>query len=99
MVNNSPLIVICGPTASGKTLLAIELAEKFGGEIICADSRTVYRGMDIGTAKPTSTERVRVPHWGLDLVNPGDRFSSSDFKKYTLEQIDEIRCRGKIPFL
>ena len=61
-----PLVVIVGPTASGKTALAIKLAKQFGGEIICADSRTVYRGMDIGTAKPTEEERKAVPHWGLD---------------------------------
>ena len=75
-----PLIVIAGPTASGKTALAIKLAKKFGGEIICADSRTVYRGMDVGTAKPTAEEQAGVPHWGLDLVEPGERFTAADFK-------------------
>jgi len=99
MTTSKPLIVIVGPTASGKTSLAIELAEKFGGEIICADSRTVYRGMDIGTAKPTGTDIARAPHWGLDLVDPGEYFSVAYFKKYALEKIDEIRGRGKIPFL
>lgn len=94
-----PLIVVVGPTASGKTSLAIDLAEQFNGEIICADSRTVYRGMDIGTAKPTADERVRVPHWGLDLVNPGERFTAADFKKYTDQKIKEIRSRGHVPFL
>lgn len=94
-----PLVVIVGPTASGKTSLAIELAEKFGGEIICADSRTIYKGMDIGTAKPTADERARVPHWGLDLVEPGDYFSAADFKQYAYQKIDEIRERGHVPFL
>lgn len=94
-----PLIVIVGPTASGKTGLAIELAAFFGGEIICADSRTVYKEMDIGTAKPTNEERERVPHWGLDLVLPGERFTAADFKRYAEEKIEEIRSRGKIPFL
>jgi tRNA dimethylallyltransferase len=94
-----PLVVIVGPTASGKTGLAIELAEKFGGEIICADSRTVYKGMDIGTAKPTAEEQAKVPHWGLDLVEPGERFSAADFKIYAVQKIDEIRTRGNIPFL
>lgn len=94
-----PLVVIVGPTASGKTSLAIELAEKFGGEIICADSRTIYRGMDIGTAKPSTEERARVPHWGLDLVNPGERFTAADFKHYADEKIEEIRVRGHVPFL
>lgn len=94
-----PLVIIVGPTASGKTALAIELAERYGGEIICADSRTVYVGMDIGTAKPTAEERARVPHWGLDLVEPGERFTAADFKRYAEAKIAEIRARGRIPFL
>lgn len=94
-----PLVVIVGPTASGKTSLAIELAEAYGGEIICADSRTIYRYMDIGTAKPTASEQARVTHWGIDLVNPGEYFSVADFKQYALGKISEIRARGHIPFL
>lgn len=94
-----PLVVIVGPTASGKTALAVELAQKFDGEIICADSRTVYKGMDIGTAKPTHEERSRVPHWGLDLVEPGERFTASDFQVYANQKIQEIRARRKVPFL
>jgi tRNA dimethylallyltransferase len=94
-----PLVVIAGPTASGKTSLAIELAERFGGEIICADSRTIYRGMDIGTAKPTKEERSRVPHWGLDLIDPNERFTAADFKQYADTKIGEVRARGRIPFL
>lgn len=94
-----PLIVIVGPTASGKTAIAVELAKKFGGEIICADSRTIYKGMDIGTAKPTQEERSTVPHWGLDLIEPGQRFTAADFKKYAMTKIGEIRSRGHIPFL
>ena len=94
-----PLIVIAGPTASGKTALAIKLAKKFGGEIICADSRTVYRGMDVGTAKPTAEEQAGVPHWGLDLVEPGERFTAADFKAYAEQKIAEIRERGHVPFL
>jgi tRNA dimethylallyltransferase len=97
--NDKPLIVIAGPTASGKTSLAIELAKKFGGEIICADSRTIYKGLDIGTAKPSKSEQAEIPHWGLDLVEPGEYFSVSDFKKYALDKIKEIISRGKIPFL
>ncbi len=95
----SPLIVITGPTASGKTGLAIELAKQYGGEIICADSRTVYKGMDIGTAKPTLEEREAVVHWGLDLVEPGVMFSAADFKAYADDKIADIRSRGKVPFL
>ena len=87
----TPLIVITGPT--------IKLAKKFGGEIICADSRTVYRDMDIGTAKPTLMERQGVAHWGLDLVEPGQLFSAADFKEYATKKIAEIRDRGNIPFL
>ena len=94
-----PLIVIVGPTASGKTSLAIQLAKKYRGEIICADSRTVYRGMNIGTAKPSLEEQQEVSHWGLDLVDPGDPFSVSQFKGYTRQKIKEIRSRGNIPFL
>ena len=94
-----PLIVIVGPTASGKTSLAIQLAKKYRGEIICADSRTVYRGMNIGTAKPSLGEQQGVPHWGLDLVDPGDSFSVLQFKDYACQKIKEIRSRGNIPFL
>lgn len=96
---DKPLVVIVGPTASGKTALAVELARQYGGEIICADSRTVYKGMDIGTAKPTAQERALVPHWGLDLVEPGERFTAADFKKYAEQKIAEIRSRGHVPFL
>ncbi len=94
-----PLVVIVGPTASGKTALAIEVAKRFDGEIICADSRTIYKGMDIGTAKPTPQERQGVIHWGLDLVEPGERFTAADFKKYAIEKIAEIRARGHLPIM
>lgn len=98
-VKELPLIVIVGPTASGKTALAIEVAKRFGGEVICADSRTIYKGMDIGTAKPTLAEQAVVPHWGIDLVEPGCRFTVSDFKDYALKKISEIRSRGRLPVL
>lgn len=94
-----PLIVIVGPTASGKTALAVDFAREFGGEIICADSRTIYKGMDIGTAKPTIEEQEAVPHWGLDLVVPGQSFTAADFQQYALEKIKDIRSRKKVPFL
>lgn len=94
-----PLVVIVGPTASGKTTLAIELAKKYDGEIICADSRTIYKYMDIGTAKPTMAERTVVPHWGLDLVEPGERFTAANFKEYASQKISEIRGRRHVPFL
>lgn len=95
----APLIVITGPTASGKTGLALALAERCGGEIICADSRTIYKGMDIGTAKPTREEQSRVPHHLLDVVEPGDTFTVKDFQAHADETIKDIRRRGKVPFL
>lgn len=95
----APLIVITGPTASGKSGLAMELAEKFGGEIVCADSRTIYKGMDIGTAKPTQEERERVPHHLLDVVEPGEKYTVVDFQHQAYQAIRDIRGRGKIPFL
>jgi tRNA dimethylallyltransferase len=98
-IDTSPLVVIVGPTASGKTALAIELAEKVDGEIICADSRTIYKDMDVGTAKPTNEERARIPHWGLDIVEPGERYTAADFKHYAEQKIAEIRARGHVPFL
>jgi tRNA dimethylallyltransferase len=94
-----PLVVITGPTASGKSGIAIELAEQYAGEIICADSRTIYKGMDIGTAKPSKADQARVPHWGLDLIAPNEPFSAADFKTYAVQKIAEIRARGHIPFL
>ena len=94
-----PLVVIVGPTASGKTALAIRLAKRYDGEVICADSRTVYRDMDIGTAKPTPEEQAEVPHWGLDMVDPGQRFTAADFKQYALRKVAEIKARGRIPFI
>lgn len=94
-----PLIVILGPTASGKTGYAIRLAQLIGGEIICADSRTVYRGMDVGTAKPTKHEREMVPHWAIDLVEPNQRFTLYDFQRYAQTKIGEIRECGHVPML
>ena len=96
---NLPLIVIAGPTASGKTSLAIDLALRYNGEIICADSRTIYKYMNIGTAKPTAREQRGVPHWGLDLVEPGEPYSAAQFKEYATQKIAEIRERGHVPFL
>lgn len=94
-----PLVVIVGPTASGKTSLAIDLAKKYNGEIISADSRAVYRGIDIGTAKPTKSQRKKVPHWGLDLVDPDKKYTVVDFKQYVTDKIRDIRSRGGVPFL
>jgi len=98
-LTEAPLVVIVGPTASGKTALAVDLAKRFNGEIIAADSRTIYKEMNIGTAKPTVEEQQGVPHWGLDLVEPGQAFSASDFQSYGTHKIAEIRDRGHVPFL
>ena len=92
-------IIILGPTGSGKTGVSIEIAKKIGGEIISADSRAIYKGMDIGTAKPTKDEMDGIPHYGLDLVKPGERFTVADWKQYALEKIDDIKARGKVPII
>ena len=94
-----PLIAIVGPTASGKTGLAITIAKKYNGEIIAADSRTIYRHLDLGTAKPTILEQQTVPHWGLDLVEPDERYSAAHFQRYAASTIDAIRGRGHVPLL
>ncbi len=99
MATTPSLIAIVGPTASGKTSLALSVAERYNGEIICADSRTIYSHMDIGTAKPTESERKQVVHWGLDLVSPDDSFNVSDFKKYADKAIQDIQQRGKLPII
>lgn len=94
-----PLIVIVGQTASGKTAASIEIAEKFRGEIICADSRTVYRHMDIGTAKPTKAEQNMIPHHLIDVVEPNQGFSVAEFKRLSEKCIQEINDRGKVPIV
>jgi tRNA dimethylallyltransferase len=93
------VIAIVGPTASGKTALAVDLAQKYNGEIISADSRAIYKYMDIGTAKPTLEEQAAVPHHGLDLVEPNERFTVYDFQAYALEKITDIESRCKQPFV
>jgi tRNA dimethylallyltransferase len=94
-----PLVVIVGPTASGKSSTAMQIAQAFNGEIICADSRTIYKHMDIGTTKPTVEDQTLVPHWGLDLVEPGEVFTAADFKQYALAKVQEIRQRGHLPIM
>lgn len=98
-ISNTPTIVIVGPTASGKTALSIDLAQKYNGEVISADSRAIYRHMDIGTAKSTPVEQSKVRHWGIDLVEPDERFTAFDFKLYAIDKINNIKSRGKTPFL
>ena len=93
------LVAIVGPTGIGKTRLALTLAKKFHGEIISADSRQVYRYMDIGTAKPTPEELASVPHHLIDVVNPDEEFNLAIFQQKTYEAIENINNRGKLPFL
>ena len=99
MSSTSSLIVILGPTASGKSALAMDLAQKFSGELICADSRTVYRGMDIGTAKPTAQDRETVTHYGLDLIDPGQSYSAAQFKAMANKAIQDIASKGRLPII
>jgi tRNA dimethylallyltransferase len=93
------VVAIVGPTASGKTALSIEVATRIGGEIISMDSRQIYRGMDIGTAKASTAQRARVPHHGLDLVDPDERFSAGRFARWARARIEEISRRGAVPML
>ena len=95
----TPLIVIVGETASGKTAMGIKLAKKFNGEIICADSRTVYKGMDIGTAKPTKVEQDDIPHHLLDVVEPNEKYNAARFQEDANRLINEITERKKLPII
>lgn len=93
------LVVIVGPTAVGKTEFAIQIAEKLDGEIISADSRLLYRGMDIGTAKPSLEERRGIPHHLMDVAEPDEVWSVAKYQQEVLRAIEEINARGKLPFL
>ena len=93
------MLIVAGPTASGKTGLAIELARLLDGEIVGADSRQIYRGLDIGTAKPTSEERAQARHHLLDVVSPEESYSAGRFVREAEEALDEIIGRGKTPIV
>lgn len=93
------LVVLLGPTASGKTETAIHLARKINGEIISADSRQLYRGMDIGTAKPAKEQQKEIPHHLIDIVNPDEDFTVHDFREMAREKIRDIQIRKKIPLV
>lgn len=94
-----PLVVVLGPTASGKTGLGIALAQRFGGEIVSADSRQIYRRMDIGTAKPTPADRAAVPHHLIDIVDPDQTFTLAEYQRAAYAAIDDIHARGGLPLL
>lgn len=98
-MNKSPLVLIVGPTAVGKTDLAIQLARQLDGEVVSVDSRLFYRGMDIGTAKPSKEEMERVPHHLIDIVNPDETLSLAVFQHMAREVIADIHRRGKLPLL
>jgi len=98
-VPDKKLIAIVGPTASGKTTLGISLAQKFDGEIVSADSRQIYRGMDIGTAKPTPEERRAIPHHLIDIRDPDEDYTVADYQRDAVTAINDIIARGKVPFL
>lgn len=93
------LVAVVGPTASGKTSLGISLAKEFGGEIISADSRQIYRGMDIGTAKASPAMRAEIPHHLVDIRNPDEEYTVADFKRDADEVIRAIAAKGKLPIM
>ena len=95
----SKIAIICGPTGSGKSELAVKIAEKFNGEVISADSVAIYKGLDIGSAKPKKTEMRGIPHHLIDVVTPFDEFSVSDYEKLALNAIADILSRGKLPII
>ena len=93
------IVVICGPTASGKTALSIALAKAFDGEVVSADSMQIYRRMDIGTAKPSLEERDGVPHYMLDVADPGEPYSVARYAKEAGDWVEDILSRGKLPIV
>lgn len=94
-----PVILLIGPTASGKTAAALELAERFNAEIVSVDSALVYRDMNIGTAKPSAEEKARVPHHLIDLIDPTERYSVAQFLHDAMNAIRDIQSRGRMPLL
>jgi tRNA dimethylallyltransferase len=97
--HDNMLIFVVGPTASGKSGLAMELAEKLNGEIICADSQTLRKSLDIGTAKPSKLDQQKIKHHLLDVIEPYERYSVAQFKKLAKEAISDIQGRGKLPII
>ena len=97
--NISTTVIVLGPTGSGKTGISIKIAKALNGEIISADSRAIYKGMDIGTAKPTKKEMQGIAHYGIDLIEPNERFTVADWKTYAEAKIKEIKAHDKIPII
>lgn len=93
------VVVLLGPTGSGKTALSLALAERFNGEIVSCDSVAVYRGMDLGTAKPTIAERADVPHHVIDIADPDQAFTAGEYSRRARAALDEIACRGRLPIV
>ena len=98
-MNKIKVIVICGPTASGKTSLAVELAKRVRGEVVCADSMQIYKGMDIATAKPTVEEMQGIPHHIVDFLEPSESFSVADYVELAHKIISGISARGSVPII
>lgn len=97
--NDKRLVAIVGPTASGKTAAAHELARRVGAEIVSADSMAIYRGMDIGTAKPSPEERLEVHYHMVDVVDPNEPFTVADYQERAVEVVEDIICRGRLPIV
>ncbi len=93
------VLILVGPTAAGKSEVALGLALRLGGELISVDSMQVYRGMDIGTAKPSSEERTRVPHHLIDIVEVSQPFDAAQFVAHAREAIEQVLARGRVPIL
>ena len=96
---DSLAVILLGPTGSGKTALSLALAERFGGEIVSCDSVAVYRGMDLGTAKPTAEERARVPHHLIDVADPDEPFTAGEYSRQARAALREIAGRGRLPIV
>lgn len=97
MEQKPKILAVAGPTASGKSALAVRLSKRFGGEVISCDSMQIYRGMDVGTAKPTPEETAGVPHHLIDVADPFEPFSCADFVRLAGEKISDLLARGKLP--
>lgn len=92
-----PLVAIVGPTASGKSALGVHVAERFGGEVVACDSTQLYRGFDIGTAKPTNAERCGVPHHLIDILDPSDTATAGGYRQLALQTLEDLRLRNRLP--